>query len=197
MQELVIKVAVGVVPELVVRGHDRLVVAHDLQRCRAQLTLQELHRITQKLIERFAVVVDVNPNEPAHVHLGFHLAETDVFFGQTVLETLLLAGDLDAIALGVERPEVEDAGEPFGVSGTARTRSRFRGAGTGYKKREFSCPCRERPGVPFRPYAGSAGNRRPRSPRSHDRQLPRLSRRSFPAHPRRSTGRCRPGDRRK
>ena len=66
--------------------------------------------------ERARAVVEIDPHEAAEADLGAHLAQSGVRLAEALLEALLLAGDVDAVALGVERPRVKDAGDALRVA---------------------------------------------------------------------------------
>ena len=61
-------------------------------------------------------VVEIDPHEAAVADLGAHLAQAGVRLAEALLESLLLTRDVDAVALGVERPRVKDAGDALRVA---------------------------------------------------------------------------------
>ena len=116
VHEVVIEFAVGVVPELVVRRHDGLVIVEHLERLGLERLAQALERLAGPLLQIDRIVVEVDPHEAAELHLAAQPAQADVLLAQAILVAFLLAADVDAVALQVELPGVEHAGDALRVS---------------------------------------------------------------------------------
>ena len=115
VQIVVVELAVGVVPQLEVGAHVRLVEVEDFQRLFEERR-EDVHGAAEELGERRGVVGDVHPDEAAEAHLAAHLAQRRVLLAEAVLVALLAARDLDARPARVERPLVEDARHALGIA---------------------------------------------------------------------------------
>src|SRR4030095_5439177 len=72
---------------------------------------------TDVILERHALVVEIDPDESAKADLGFHFTQRRVFLAESVLVALFGARDVDAVAARVERPGVENAGQALRIPG--------------------------------------------------------------------------------
>ena len=117
VHEVVVEFTVGVVPKLVVRVDDRLVIVEDFER----LGLERLAQAVEGGLPPSPpagprIVVEVDPDEAAELHLAAQPAQADVLLAQPVLKTLLLAADIDAVSAHVVLPCMEHAGHPLRIA---------------------------------------------------------------------------------
>ena len=118
VHEVVIKFAIGVVPQLVVRVHDRLVIVENFKRLGVERLAQAGKCGPGPIFERtLRVVVEIDPDKAAEFHFATQAAQADVFLAQAILEAFLLAADVNAIASHVVLPGVEHAGHALWIAG--------------------------------------------------------------------------------
>jgi hypothetical protein len=100
VHEVVIELAVRVVPQLVVRVHDRPVEVEHFHRL-DHVRREDVHRRADVVLERSGGIVEVHPDEAAEGGLGPHLPQRRVLLAETVLIALLGARDFEAAAAGI------------------------------------------------------------------------------------------------
>ncbi len=117
VHEIVIEFAVGVVPQLVVRVDDRLVVVEHFERLGIERLAQARESRRRPVLQRhFRIVVEIDPHEAAELHLAAQPAKAYVLLAKPLLVALFLPADVDAVAAHVVLPRMEHAGHALGVS---------------------------------------------------------------------------------
>ena len=112
---VVIELAVGVVPQLVIGVHHGLVIVEHFQ-VHAQVFAEHVHRRADIFGERRGQVVDIHPDETAVADVRAHFPETRVGRAITFLIALLAARNIGTGTLGIETPRVENAGDALRVA---------------------------------------------------------------------------------
>src|SRR5262249_13680022 len=116
MHVVVVELAVGVVPELVITRYDGLVIMEDRERLGVELLAHDVESLADVCGQRLCIGIQRQPDEAAVRDLARELLKPNVFLPQPILISGFRAGNIHASSEAVELPSVKHARHVVGIS---------------------------------------------------------------------------------
>ncbi len=98
MHEVVIELAIGIVPKLKIRVDRRPVEAENFHEIGLDAREHTVECVTDEIFEARCVVAQIHVDEATETDLGPHFPQTEIGLTQAILIAGFLARDVDAVA---------------------------------------------------------------------------------------------------